>query len=171
MSPIVGTRLEVMVHQRVDDLERKMLCCHPEWKMICTSHAERTNLSVRLFNRRFTRLTLGYSKEARQPQTRRCFDGGSFQLLPEAQRTRPNARDGGRADRSCLDGWRIAGRLNRDFFQFKKSSQLSVNVGLEVGTQSAKLLGYESLLYGEKLTHPDNGIVMKSGCLELWVTR
>jgi hypothetical protein len=27
-----------------------------------TNHAERTNLSVRLFNRRFTRKTLGYSK-------------------------------------------------------------------------------------------------------------
>jgi hypothetical protein len=28
-----------------------------------TAHAERTNLSVRLFNRRFTRCTLGYSKK------------------------------------------------------------------------------------------------------------
>jgi hypothetical protein len=31
--------------------------------MATTSHCERTNLSVRLFNRRFTRLTLGYSKK------------------------------------------------------------------------------------------------------------
>jgi hypothetical protein len=31
-------------------------------KLATTSHCERTNLSVRLFNRRFTRLTLGYSK-------------------------------------------------------------------------------------------------------------
>lgn len=30
---------------------------------ISTSHVERTNLSLRLFNRRFTRLTLGYSKK------------------------------------------------------------------------------------------------------------
>jgi hypothetical protein len=30
--------------------------------MVANSHVERTNLSVRLFQRRFTRLTLGYSK-------------------------------------------------------------------------------------------------------------
>jgi len=35
----------------------------PERSLISTSHVERTNLSVRLFNRRFTRLTLGYSKK------------------------------------------------------------------------------------------------------------
>ena len=31
--------------------------------MATTCHAERTNLSLRLFNRRFTRCTLGYSKK------------------------------------------------------------------------------------------------------------
>jgi IS1 family transposase len=35
----------------------------PQWNRISTSHVERTNLSVRLFTRRFTRLTLGYSKK------------------------------------------------------------------------------------------------------------
>ena len=34
---------------------------NPDPNRISTSHVERTNLSVRLFNRRFTRLTLGYS--------------------------------------------------------------------------------------------------------------
>ncbi len=35
----------------------------PNRSLISTSHVERTNLSVRLFQRRFTRLTLGYSKK------------------------------------------------------------------------------------------------------------
>ncbi len=35
----------------------------PDMKLATISHAERTNLSLRLFNRRFTRRTLGYSKK------------------------------------------------------------------------------------------------------------
>jgi len=36
---------------------------NPDPSRISTSYVKRTNLSVRLFNRRFTRLTLGYSKK------------------------------------------------------------------------------------------------------------
>jgi len=36
---------------------------NPDREQISTSYVERTNLSVRIFNRRFTRLTLGYSKK------------------------------------------------------------------------------------------------------------
>lgn len=36
---------------------------NPDLSKVNTSRAERLNLSVRLFNRRFTRLTLGYSKK------------------------------------------------------------------------------------------------------------
>jgi IS1 family transposase/transposase-like protein len=36
---------------------------NPDRELISTSYMERTNLTVRLFNRRFTRLTLGYSKK------------------------------------------------------------------------------------------------------------
>jgi hypothetical protein len=35
----------------------------PNRDTICTSHVERQSLNFRLFNRRFTRLTLGYSKK------------------------------------------------------------------------------------------------------------
>jgi len=35
----------------------------PNIDTICTSHVERQNLNIRLFNRRFTRLTLGFSKK------------------------------------------------------------------------------------------------------------
>ncbi len=36
---------------------------NPDMNNATTAHAERTNLSVRVFNRRFTRCTLGYSKK------------------------------------------------------------------------------------------------------------
>jgi hypothetical protein len=36
---------------------------NPDMDLISTSYMERANLTVRLFNRRFTRLTLGYSKK------------------------------------------------------------------------------------------------------------
>jgi len=35
---------------------------NPDRALISTSHVERTNLSVRLFNRRHTRLTMGFGK-------------------------------------------------------------------------------------------------------------
>jgi transposase-like protein/IS1 family transposase len=44
-------------------IKTKIRCGNPCPDQISTSYVERTNLSVRLFNRRFTRLTLGYSKK------------------------------------------------------------------------------------------------------------
>jgi hypothetical protein len=37
---------------------------NPDMKLASTCHVERTNLSVRIFTRRFTRCTLGFSKKA-----------------------------------------------------------------------------------------------------------
>jgi transposase-like protein/IS1 family transposase len=42
---------------------RIMRCGTPDLTRVSTSYIERANLSIRLFNRRFTRLTLGFSKK------------------------------------------------------------------------------------------------------------
>jgi len=44
-------------------IKKRVRIGEPDLKMATICHAERTNLSVRLFSRRFTRLTLGYSKK------------------------------------------------------------------------------------------------------------
>jgi transposase-like protein/IS1 family transposase len=43
-------------------LRRKVITGKPDMSRVTINHMERANLSVRLFNRRFTRKTLGYSK-------------------------------------------------------------------------------------------------------------
>ena len=48
---------------KVLHIHRRPRIGRPEMKLATTCHAERTNLSLRLFNRRFTRKTLGYSKK------------------------------------------------------------------------------------------------------------
>jgi len=44
-------------------IKRKTRIGNPDLSMATTCHAERTNLSVRTFTRRFTRCTIGYSKK------------------------------------------------------------------------------------------------------------
>ena len=48
---------------RLIGLRRRSRIGAPDMSMATTAHAERTNLSARLFTRRFTRCTLGYSKK------------------------------------------------------------------------------------------------------------
>jgi hypothetical protein len=48
---------------KVQTIHRRPRIGCPEMSLATTCHAERTNLSLRLFNRRFTRKTLGYSKK------------------------------------------------------------------------------------------------------------
>jgi len=48
---------------KVVEIRRQRRCGNPDMRLATTCHAERTNLSVRLFTRRFTRKTLGYSKK------------------------------------------------------------------------------------------------------------
>jgi len=46
-------------------VKRQARIGNPKFDRITTNHAERNNLNIRLFNRRFTRKTLGYSKTLR----------------------------------------------------------------------------------------------------------
>jgi len=48
---------------RCTGIKLRTVAGEPDVDKICTSHIERLNLSVRTFNRRFTRLCLGYSKK------------------------------------------------------------------------------------------------------------
>jgi IS1 family transposase len=48
--------------RRLTAIKRKRQIGEPDMTLATTCHAERTNLSVRTFTRRFTRCTLGYSK-------------------------------------------------------------------------------------------------------------
>jgi transposase-like protein/IS1 family transposase len=48
--------------RRVTAIKRKARIGCPDMSLATTCHAERTNLSVRLFTKRFARATLGYSK-------------------------------------------------------------------------------------------------------------
>ncbi len=49
--------------RRLTSIRRHRRIGNPDMNLATTAHAERTNLSARLFTRRFTRCTLGYSKK------------------------------------------------------------------------------------------------------------
>jgi hypothetical protein len=59
-NPAAGWRQSPM---KLIGVTKKQRINNPCLNQATTSHAERTNLSVRTFNRRFTRCTLGYSKK------------------------------------------------------------------------------------------------------------
>jgi IS1 family transposase len=54
---------EQFLPRRLTSIKRKRQIGQPDMANATTCHAERTNLSVRQFTRRFTRCTLGYSKK------------------------------------------------------------------------------------------------------------
>lgn len=54
---------DTFLPRRLIGLRRRPRIGNPDMTLATTCHAERTNLSVRTFNRRFTRCTIGYSKK------------------------------------------------------------------------------------------------------------
>jgi len=54
---------EQFLPRRLTAIKRKRQIGEPDMESATTCHAERTNLSMRTFTRRFTRCTLGYSKK------------------------------------------------------------------------------------------------------------
>src|SRR5579859_3780049 len=85
-------------------VKRQARIGNPRFDRITTNHAERNNLNVRFFNRRFTRKTLGYRKN---PAKSHLFCGpasGVSKLLPGAPLTqRSNPSDGPRHYGPCLE--------------------------------------------------------------------
>jgi IS1 family transposase len=72
-------------------VEKHTMIGHPPNFLICTSHAERQNLSVRMALRRFTRLTNGFSKKAANHAAAVSLYVGHYNLcrVHETLRTTP----------------------------------------------------------------------------------
>lgn len=67
---------------------------NPDPERICTSIVERSNLSLRMGLRRFTRLTNSFSKKWENHWSAVCLWVRLLQLLPDSQDAPRDTRDG-----------------------------------------------------------------------------
>jgi hypothetical protein len=75
----------------------------PDIDFICTSHVERQNLTIRLFNRRFTRLTLGFSKKLSNLRHSVALFNLLLELVLETHDHETDTGTSSGINRPCLD--------------------------------------------------------------------
>jgi transposase-like protein/IS1 family transposase len=103
-------------------IQRQKRCGKPEMKLATICHTERTNLSLRLFNRRFTRKTLGYSKKLENMRHAMAIFVAHFNFCRvHSAHGRTPARAAGITDHT----WTIEEMLAENNYQRGGNSQLA----------------------------------------------
>lgn len=85
------------------------VCGNPDPKRICTSIVERSNLSIRMGTRRFTRLTNGLRSQVGKPVGCGCALVHVLQLLPDSQIAARDTCHAGRNHEPHMERARSAG--------------------------------------------------------------
>jgi hypothetical protein len=75
----------------------------PSFERACTSHVERSNLSIRMATRRFTRLTNAFSKKWENHEAALALWFAYYNFGRKHMTLKETPRDGERSGEPCLD--------------------------------------------------------------------
>ncbi len=84
---------------------------NPDTRLICTSHVERQNLTMRMCIRRLTRLTNGFSKKWENLWAAYCLHFAYYNFCRDSSDYPRHPCDGSWDHGSGLAPWRIADRV------------------------------------------------------------